>query len=138
MPIEELTNEDVLQRCTACQSATRVRLATLSVGVGSAVPEDIDGRVLRLPACTTCKAEEFLIRSLDGQPMPTPGSYSHLHRLLVDQLHAQLAKAGRVDKRLGKLKLPELSAANRKEFFLDGLKLPAPPPEKLERSERAS
>jgi hypothetical protein len=138
MPIEELTNEEVLQRCTGCQSATRVRLATLSVGVGSVVPEDIDGRILRLPACTTCKAEEFLIRSVDGQPMPTPGSYAHLHRMLVDQLHAQLAKAGRVDKRLGKLKVPELSAATKKEFFPDGFKLPTQPAEKLERAERAS
>lgn len=134
MPIEELTNEDVLQRCSACQSTARVRLAALSIGVGSTLPEDVDGRVLRLPQCPTCKAEEFLIRSIDGQPVPTPGSYAHLHRLLVDQLHAQLAKAGRVDKRLGKLKLSELTAANRKEFFPDGLKLPATPPEKTVRA----
>jgi len=135
MPIEGLTNEEVLQRCSVCASTARVRLATLSIGVGSAVPEDIDDRVLRLPACATCKAEEFLIRSIDGEPTPPVGSYAHLHRLLVDQLHAQLAKAGRVDKRVRKLKLTELAAATKKEFFPDGLKLPAPPAEKLERAQ---
>lgn len=134
MPIEELTNEDVLQRCSACQSTARVRLATLSIGVGSTVPGDVDGRVTRLPPCSTCKAEEFLIRSVDGQPMPHVGSYAHLHRLLVDQLHAQLAKAGRVDRRVGRLKLAELPAAQRKEFFPDGLKLPAAAAERLERA----
>lgn len=134
MPIEELTNEDVLQRCSACQSTARVRLATLSIGVGSTVPDDIDGRVTRLPPCATCKAEEFLVRSVDGQPLPPVGSYAHLHRLLVDQLHAQLAKTGRVDKRVGKLKLAELSAAQRKEFFPDGLRLPVAAAERLERA----
>lgn len=134
MPIEELTNEDVVHRCAVCETATRTRLATLAIGVGSVESPVVEGRVLRLPPCPSCRSEEFLVRSVDGQPEPPVGNYAYLHRLLVDQLHAQLAKAGRVDKRIGKLKLPELTAAQRKEFFADGLKLPPPPMEKLERA----
>lgn len=131
MPIEELTSEAVLQRCAVCQTETKVPLPTLSIGVGSQVPEDIDPRVVRLPACPICKAQEFLIRSVDGQPTPAPGTYAHLHSLLVDQLHAELASVGRVEKRLVDLKVTEVSAAAKKEFFPDGLKLPAPLPETL-------
>jgi hypothetical protein len=43
MPIEELTSEEVLQRCSMCQTATRSKLAVLSLGVGSAVADDLDG-----------------------------------------------------------------------------------------------
>ncbi len=53
MPIEELSNEEVLQRCSMCQTATRSKLATLSLGV-------LDGRVVRLPPCPKCKAEDSL------------------------------------------------------------------------------
>ena len=94
MPIEELSNEEVLQRCSMCQTATRSKLATLSLGVGSIVADDLDGRVVRLPPCPKCKAEEFLIRSA-AAPTSAPKSYGDLHRLLVDQLHASLVKQGR-------------------------------------------
>jgi hypothetical protein len=131
MPIEELTSEEVLQRCSVCQTATRSKLQTLSLGVGSTVADDLDGRVVRLPACPKCKAEEFLIRS-EGAPPATPGSYGDLHRLLVDQLHASLAKLGRFDSRLRVPALVDLDPATVKEFFPDGFKLLAPPLEKVD------
>jgi hypothetical protein len=132
MPIEELTNEEVLQRCSLCQTATRSKLVTLSLGVGSTVADDLDGSVVRLPPCPKCKAEEFLIRS-EVPPAASPTTYGDLHRLLVDQLHASLAKLGRLDARLKKVPtLTDLDPALVKTFFPDGLKLLAEPLEKLE------
>ena len=56
-----------------------------------------DPRVVPLPPCPACKSSEFLIRSTDGEPAhPAPGSFGHLHRLLVDQVHAELVKRKRV------------------------------------------
>jgi len=132
MPIEELTNEEVLQRCSLCQTATRSKLVALSLGVGSAVADDLDGGVVRLPPCPKCKAEEFLIRS-QAPPTAAPTTYGDLHRLLVDQLHASLAKLGRLDARLKKVPtLTDLDPVVVKAFFPDGLKLLAEPLEKLE------
>ena len=132
MPIEELTNEEVLQRCSVCQTSTRSKLATLSLGVGSTVADDLDGRVVRLPPCPKCKAEEFLIRS-DATPAAAPATYGDLHRLLVDQLHASLVKKGRLDARLKTVPtLSDLDPNLVKTFFADGLKLLAEPLEKLE------
>lgn len=132
MPIEELTNEEVLQRCSLCQTATRSKLATLSLGVGSTVADDLDGRVVRLPPCPKCKAEEFLIRS-EVSPTSAPSTYGDLHRLLVDQLHASLAKQGRFDARLKKVPtLSDLDPTVVKTFFPDGLKLLIEPLEKLD------
>jgi hypothetical protein len=131
MPIEELTGEEVVQRCTMCQTATRLKLASLSLGVGSTFADDVDGRVVRLPPCPKCKAEEFLIRSADGTPA-TPEGYADLHRLLVDQLHASLAKLGRFDARLKVPALADLPPATVKEFFPGGLKLLAPAVEKVD------
>lgn len=132
MPIEELTNEEVLQRCSMCQTPTRSKLATLSLGVGSTVADDLDGRIVRLPPCPKCKAEEFLIRS-DATPAAAPTTYGDLHRLLVDQLHASLVKKGRLDARLKAVPtLSDLDPNLVKTFFADGLKLLAEPLEKLE------
>ena len=131
MPIEELTSEDVLQRCTMCQSTARLKLATLSLGVGSTFADDVDGRIVRLPPCPICKAEEFLIRSTDVAPA-TPESYGDLHQLLVDQLHASVAKLGRFDVRLKLPALADLSPATVKEFFPGGFKLLAPTVEKVD------
>lgn len=132
MPIEELTNEEVLQRCSMCQTPTRSKLATLSLGVGSTVADDLDGRIVRLPPCPKCKAEEFLIRS-EGAHAAAPTTYGDLHRLLVDQLHATLVKKGRLDARLKTVPtLSDLDPNLVKTFFADGLKLLAEPLEKLE------
>lgn len=131
MPIEELTSEEVLQRCSMCQTATRLKLASLSLGVGSTFADDVDGRVVRLPPCPKCKAEEFLIRSADGAPAASE-SYADLHRMLVDQLHASLAKLGRFDARLKVPALADLPPATVKEFFPGGFKLLAPTVEKID------
>jgi hypothetical protein len=130
MPIEELTSEEVLQRCSMCQSTSRLKLAALSLGVGSTFADDVDGRVVRLPPCPKCKAEEFLIRSADGVTA-APESYGELHQLLVDQLQASVAKLGRFDARLKLPALADLPPATVKEFFPGGLKLLAPTVEKV-------
>ncbi len=132
MPIEELTNEEVLRRCSVCQTATRSKLTTLFLGVGSTVADDVDGRVVRLAPCPTCKSEEFLIRS-EAAAGPGPGTYGALHRLMVDQLHATLLKLGRLDARLTNVPtMTDLDPSVVKAVFPDGLKLPAEPLEKLE------
>lgn len=131
MPIEELTNEEVLQRCAMCATTTRSKLSTLSLGVGSKLADDLDGRTVKLPACSRCNAEEFLIRSDSGE-RAAPLTYGDLHRLLVDQLCVLLVKQGRFDSRLKTPTVVELEPAVVKEFFPNGFKLPAPAAEQLD------
>jgi len=61
-----------------------------------------------------------------------------LHQLLVDQLHASVAKLGRCDARLKLPTLADLPPATVKEFFPGGLKLLAPTVEKVGNEELES
>jgi hypothetical protein len=95
MAIYELNSTALVQRCGKCAAENKVALDTLTVGV--ARDEQTDALVVPLPPCPACKSSEFLIRSADGEPThPAPGSFGHLHRLLVDQVHAELVKRKRV------------------------------------------
>lgn len=89
MALNEITDVDVRLRCGRCSVDTRVAITTLVVGVvRNGTPDE---RVIALPACATCASNEFLMRTPDDDPAyPAPGSYGHLHRMLVDHLHADL------------------------------------------------
>ena len=89
MSIHEMTSTEVVQRCGRCAAENRIALDTLEVGV--ARDEQTDASVVPLPACPTCRSTEFLLRSPNDEPAhPAPGSFGHLHRLLVDEMHAEL------------------------------------------------
>lgn len=129
MAIYEVTDSEVVQRCGKCGTENRLALDALEVGV--AREEQMDPSVVPLPACPTCRSSEFLFRSPDVEPThPAPGSFGHLHRLLVDEVHAELVKRkkvipllkdkeGRVDPKLAK----PVAAEERSRWFPQGLKI---------------
>ena len=129
MAIYEVTDSEVVQRCGRCAAENRIALDTLEVGV--ARDEQTDASVVPLPACPTCRSTEFLLRSPNDEPAhPAPGSFGHLHRLLVDEMHAELVKRkkvipllkdnqGRVDPKLAK----PVAAEELARWFPQGLKI---------------
>jgi hypothetical protein len=96
MPITELKPNRIEQRCAACEATRELPLTDLTAGIQRG--EQVDPLLIGLPACPDCGAREFLIRSpaRDDLTRITPGSYGHLHRLLVDRLHRDLVTAGRI------------------------------------------
>jgi len=95
MSIHEMNATDVLQHCAKCSAVNRIALDSIEVGI--ARDEQTDARLVALPACPGCRSTEVLIRSPDNeQAYPAPGSFGHLHRMLVDQIHAELVKRKRV------------------------------------------
>jgi hypothetical protein len=129
MSIHELTSTEIIQRCGKCTAENRIALDSLEVGV--ARDDQTDAHVVPLPACPTCRSREYLLRSPDGEPPhPAPGSFGHLHRLLVDAVHAELVKRkkvipllkdkqGRVDPKLAK----PVPAEDAARWFPRGLKI---------------
>lgn len=142
MSIHEMNATEVLQRCGKCASENRIAIDSLEAGV--AHDEQTDARVVPLPACPTCRSTEFLIRSPDDEQVhPAPGSFGHLHRMLVDQVHADLIsrkkvigalrdKEGRVDSSVAR----PVANDDVQRWFSRGLKIelrdteqPVPPKE---------
>ncbi len=142
MSIHEMNATEVLQRCSKCNAENRIVIDSLEAGV--ARDDQTDARIVPLPACPTCRSTEFLIRSPDDeQAHPAPGSFGHLHRMLVDQVHAELIKRkkvigalkdkqGRVDSSVAR----PVSSDDVQRWFSGGLKIelreteqPAPPKE---------
>jgi len=126
MPISALRETDFDQQCIKCGGVRALSFDSVEVGV--ARESQSDAGVIPLPACPTCGATEFLLRSLDDEEHPSPGSYSHLHCLLVDTLHAELVKRDRLEKALSRKEVPVRAPAAEtlRRWFKDGLKLPRP------------
>jgi hypothetical protein len=136
MAILEVTATEVVQRCAKCDTENRIALAGLEVGV--ARDAQTDSRTIPLPVCPTCGSREFLIRTPDGDPEhPAQGSFGHLHRMLVDHLHAELVKddrvlpvlrdeRGRADQRIAR----PISQAKRDRWFQRGIRIEVPAREK--------
>jgi hypothetical protein len=140
MAIQEITSTELVQRCAVCDRENRVALANLAVGVEHA--EQVEDGVVPLPECPTCRAREFLVRSpASEQAHPAQGSSGHLHRLMVDELHSQLVKKGRVVAKLrdkaDKVFTRPIAVEAKQRFFGKGLKLPARAVEKLQGKERS-
>lgn len=135
MSIHEMNATEVLQHCGKCAAENRIALDSLEVGV--ARDDQTDATVVSLPACPTCRSTEFLLRSPDDEPAhPAPGSFGHLHRMLVDEVHAELVKRkkvipllkdplGFVDLALAK----PIAASDVARWFPQGLKIEARVPE---------
>ena len=125
MPIEELADDHLVQRCASCAAANTVPSASLAAGVAGVL---VDPRIVALPACAACGAQEFLVRSLATDPEPAaPGGYSYLHRLLVDHLHAVLVSKGQTLKGAPAAPPGKLADdATLKRWLPTGLKLAMP------------
>jgi len=131
MALHEITDIDIRVRCGRCSLEVRPQLTTLSVGVVR--NGTVDERVIPLANCATCGSNEFLMRTPDDDPpYPSPGSFGHLHRLLVDHLHAELINRDRmiteVRTKIGTNKaafIRPLTAELIAKWFPSGLKLDA-------------
>ena len=94
MSIREITDTKIEQLCENCGQTRRLNLADLKVGVTR--EKQPIANVVRLPQCESCGSAGFLFPSGKDEPdHPSPGSFGHLHRILVDVLHSQLLKEGR-------------------------------------------
>ena len=139
MAVQEITNTEVVQRCAKCDRENRIPLATIEAGVER--DDQVEDDVVPLPECPTCRSREFLIRSpVDEQEYPAQrGSAGHLHRLLVDELHSQLVKRGRVVERMrnrvDKVLTRPIATETLRQFFDKGLKMPARAVEQLQGKE---
>ena len=95
MALREIMDTEFEQECEACGAVRRISDADVSVGIEH--HGQLDPKVISLPACSSCGSREFLVRSADDEPEhPSPGSFGHRHRLMVDVLHSKLVKLGRV------------------------------------------
>lgn len=86
--IESMSDDRIDVRCGECNEPRGVRLQAIDVRTLSSATA-----VVALPPCA-CGAVEFLVRA----PRPEPedqGGKTHRHQLLVDHLHATLARQGR-------------------------------------------
>jgi len=93
MPILEVTNTHLTQRCATCEGLRELGFRELT-------PTSDEGDVLALPACS-CGSVEFLVGApQDEPPHPSPGSFGHLHRLVVDTLVALVREAMEDDEEL--------------------------------------
>lgn len=87
MPIVAIEERTLRQRCARCERERELSLEELTP------PDGKPPEVLTLPPCA-CGAVEHLIHAPDGEPEhPEPGSFGHLHRLLVDGLLGALHEA---------------------------------------------
>jgi hypothetical protein len=95
MAIREILDTEFEQECETCGTVRLIPEGDVTAGIER--DGQLDSKVVSLPACASCGAREFLIRSADDEAEhPSPGSFGHRHRLMVDVLHSKLVKQGRV------------------------------------------
>jgi hypothetical protein len=125
MPVRELFTDHIEQECIACDHVHEVAFTTLRVGV-ERVPRFSSSNLIQLPPCPVCGAVEFLAKSLDDEPShPSPGSYGHRHKLLVNKLYGQLVRAGGLHSDLEPTMLlsQEPTDETMQQWFPNGLRL---------------
>ncbi len=133
MPLLEVRDADVSQRCSRCDAVRSIGISSLEAGIVLGAQQD--DRIVRLPSCTGCGATEFLIRSHPRDvSMGISGTAGHLHRLLVDHLHAELVRrdqhingAAPGGERSFEAWAPAPSQEELRQWFPHGLKIEAPP-----------
>lgn len=129
MPITELTSDSTRQQCASCSAEQEILLARLAAGTNR--DGVIDLYIIALPTCPGCGAREFLIRTPDPAELARarPGSYSHVHRLLVDRLHHRLVDQDRIVQGADRRTMATLERTDRElETWLPaGSRLPVPP-----------
>jgi hypothetical protein len=132
MALHEVTEDTVVQRCANCKRDNRIAIASLTVGVEHG--EHRDESLITLPVCPGCSSVEVLRRSADDEgDHPAPGTFGHLHRMLVDHLHAELVRRAQVapavrkaDGRSAPVLARPLTADAIERWFPRGMKLESP------------
>ncbi|MBE7449151.1 MAG: hypothetical protein HS111_09715 [Kofleriaceae bacterium] len=116
--IEFMDDDRIGVRCAMCNEARDVRLQGVEVRTLSSVTA-----IVALPSCA-CGAIEFLVRA-PRVATEILGGDTHRHQLLVDHLHATLARRGRVarDSKDAEKVCPPVPDAVLARWFPDGLKL---------------
>lgn len=122
MPILEITDTHITQRCASCDGQRELSFEAL---VPAEDNQPLENGVLTLPTCT-CGATEFLIQApQDEPPHPAPGSLGHLHRMLVDALVDEIRERpkGRGSKPFGAATKARISTDAVHRWFPRGLKV---------------
>jgi len=119
MPITAFYDNTLTLHCARCGGAQEVPLDLLVVGILREAT--VEPLTIALPPCPACNGQEFLFHPQE-YAHPHPGSYGHLHRLLVIALYDRLVALGKVQD--GVTTLPPLDPAVLADWFPEGLVLP--------------
>ncbi|KAB2911241.1 MAG: hypothetical protein F9K40_01190 [Kofleriaceae bacterium] len=116
--IESIEGDRIGVRCVECRESRAVELRGIEVRTLNSATA-----VVALPTCA-CGAVEFLVRAMRPEP-EEPGGTTHRHQLLVDHLHATLARQGRVtpDSKDAEKVCPEVARDVLARWFPDGFSL---------------
>jgi len=97
MPIKQLKNNSITQRCAKCGEDRDVTYLEIELGVEIDSEAGFkDTNVIALPPCEKCGAKEFLLRNWDKSNEPET-STRLLHRRAVNSLAKSLKKKGRIN-----------------------------------------
>ena len=124
MSLREILDTDIEQECDVCGAIRAIPEDDVTVGVEK--EGQLDARVIPLPPCANCGATEFLISSAENEAEhPSPGSFGHRHRLMVDALHSKLVKKGKVAAGIdtAKAKGKERTTGELNKWFKGSMKL---------------
>jgi hypothetical protein len=129
MPIESLNDLTVDVRCINCGTARTLGLEELEVKLEEGAKPDTAPAKIDLPACANpvCRSSETLFASPTKAAIAAvPGSYGHLHSVLVDKLATQLIHGGRLKggDRINAERLIRPREEEATSFFDNGLLLP--------------
>jgi hypothetical protein len=97
MPIKQLRNDSITQRCAKCGTERDIEFSDLEIGVEIDSEAGFkDTNIIALPACVKCGSKEFLLRNWDKSNEPdTSGRL--LHRKTVNRLAQYLKEMGRIN-----------------------------------------
>lgn len=126
--IELIEGDRIGVRCGECREPRAVELRGIEVRTLSSA-----AAIVALPPCV-CGAVEFLVRAARPEP-EEPGGTTHRHQLLVDHLHATLARQGRVtrDSKDAEMVCPEVPRDVLARWFPTGLTLDSGEPGEFRR-----
>ena len=95
MPITKARSTGCDQICSACGTERTLDYTSIRAGVHSAESGRTDPNSCQLPACATCGAVEYLIRTWDSHP--DPQNHSAKHKALVNRIFKVLVRKGRAE-----------------------------------------
>ena len=124
MTIQEIHDDSIDQQCEFCKTFRQLNFTQMTVGEGCA--DRLNSRIICLPLCENCQTVEYLVCSSEDEPEhPSPGSFGHRHRLLVDVLRDRLIQSGQVVEglELDEDKVQEPTQQEIDRWFEDGLRL---------------
>jgi len=97
MPIKQIRNDSITQRCAKCGADRNIIFSELELGANIDPEAGIkDSNVIALPPCDECGAKEFLLRNWDKSNDPE-NSGKLLHRKAVNRLARDLKEMGNIN-----------------------------------------